>query len=183
MSSKNTEIIMYRSDDGSTKIDVRMEEETVWLSQGQMVELFQSSKANISEHIKNIFVEGELIEDSVVRNFRTTAADGKNYNVKHYNLDVIISVGLAELHAMNHDPIYMRDWLPQVDDFAERYGKGILQSAGTVSRQAAIEKATDEYKKYRKRISDLPTPVERDYLETLKQTQKKLKGKTGGERE
>lgn len=338
MGSKDTEIIMYRSEDGTTKIDVRMQDETVWLSQAQMVELFQSSKANISEHIKNIFVEGELIENSVVRNFRTTAADGKNYNVKHYNLDVIISVGyrvkslrgtqfriwaterlreylikgftmnddllkkagggnywkellerirdirssekvfyrqlldlfatsvdydsksgecrqffqivqnklhyavnkqtsaeiiyrranaelsfmgmktfsgeqpnkgdvmiaknyldekelsvlnrivsaffdLAELHAMNHEPMYMQDWLPQVDDFAERYGKGILQSAGTVSRQAAIEKATDEYKKYRKRILDFPTSVERDYLETIKQTQKKLKGKTGGEKE
>jgi hypothetical protein len=82
---------------------------------------------------------------------------------------------LAELHAINHEPIYMQDWLPQVDDFAERYGKGILQSAGTVSRQAAIEKATEEYKKYRKRISDLPTLVERDYLDSLKQAQKKLK--------
>jgi len=82
---------------------------------------------------------------------------------------------LAELHAINHDPIYMRDWLPQVDNFAERYGKGVLQSAGTVSRQAAIEKATDEYKKYRKRINALPTPVERDYLEAIKQAQKKLK--------
>ncbi len=307
-----------------------MEDEKVWLSQAQMVELFQSSKTNISEHIKNIFSEGELTEDSVVRNFRTTAADGKNYNVKYYNLDVIISVGyrvkflrgtqfrnwaterlreylikgftmndellkkadggnywhellerirdirssekvfyrqllelfatsvdydpksevcqqffqiiqnklhyavykqtaaeiiysranaelpfmgmktfsgeqpgkeeaviaknyldekellvlnrmvsaffdLAELHAINLDPIYMRDWLPQVDDFAERYGKGILQSAGTVSRQSAIEKATDEYKKYRKRISALPTPVERNYLEAIKQAQKKLK--------
>lgn len=330
MSFKDTELIMYRSEDGTIKIDVRMEGETVWLSQAQMVELFQSSKTNISEHIKNIFSEGELIEDSVVRNFRTTAADGKNYNVKYYNLDVIISVGyrvkflrgtqfriwaterlreylikgftmndellkkagggnywhellerirdirssekvfyrqlldlfatsvdydlksevcqqffqivqnklhyavnkqtaaeiiysranaelpfmgmktfsgeqpgkeeaviaknyldekellvlnrmvsaffdLAELHAINHDPIYMRDWLPQVDNFAERYGKGVLQSAGTVSRQAAIEKATDEYKKYRKRINALPTPVERDYLEAIKQAQKKLK--------
>jgi hypothetical protein len=330
MSFKDTELIMYRSEDGVIKIDVRMEDETVWLSQAQMVELFQSSKPNISEHIKNIFVEGELIEGSVVRNFRTTAADGKGYNVKHYNLDVIISVGyrvkslrgtqfriwaterlreylikgfimndellkkagggnywhellerirdirssekvfyrqlldlfatsvdydpksevcqqffqivqnklhyavnkhtaaeiihsranaelpfmglktfsgvqpgtedvliaknyldekelsvlnrlvaaffdLAELHAINHEPIYMQDWLPQVDDFAERYGKGILQSAGTVSRQAAIEKATEEYKKYRKRISDLPTLVERDYLDSLKQAQKKLK--------
>jgi hypothetical protein len=330
MSFKDTELIMYRSEDGAIKIDVRMEDETVWLSQAQMVELFQSSKPNISEHIKNIFVEGELIEGSVVRNFRTTAADGKGYNVKHYNLDVIISVGyrvkslrgtqfriwaterlreylikgftmndellkkagggnywhellerirdirssekvfyrqlldlfatsvdydpksevcqqffqivqnklhyavnkhtaaeiihsranaelpfmglktfsgvqpgtedvliaknyldekelsvlnrlvaaffdLAELHAINHEPIYMQDWLPQVDDFAERYGKGILQSAGTVSRQAAIEKATEEYKKYRKRISDLPTLVERDYLDSLKQAQKKLK--------
>lgn len=81
---------------------------------------------------------------------------------------------LAELHAINHDPIYMRDWLPQVDDFAERYGKGIMQSAGTVSPQTAIEKATAEYEKYCKRISDLPTPVERDYLESIKQAQKKL---------
>jgi len=93
MSIKDTELIMYRSEDGTIKIDVRMEDETVWLSQAQMVELFQSSKTNISEHIKNIFVEGELVENAVVRNFRTTAADGKNYNVKHYNLDVIISVG------------------------------------------------------------------------------------------
>ncbi len=91
MNSKDTELILYRSEDGNIKIDVRMEDETVWLSQAQMVELFQSSKANISEHIKKIFAEGELVEDSVVRNFRTTAADGKNYNVKHYNLDVIIS--------------------------------------------------------------------------------------------
>lgn len=85
---------------------------------------------------------------------------------------------LAELHALNREPRYMRDWLPQVDDFAERYGKGILQNAGTVSRQAAIEKATEEYKKYRKRIAELPSPAERDYLESIKQAQKKLKGKT-----
>jgi hypothetical protein len=88
-----TEIIIYTSDDGHTKIDVRMENETVWLSQAQMVELFQSSKANISEHIKHILDEGELSENSVVRNFRTTAADGKNYAVKYYNLDMILAIG------------------------------------------------------------------------------------------
>lgn len=338
MNSKETELVIYRSDDGTVKIDVRMEDETVWLSQAQMVELFQTTKQNISLHIGNCFKEGELEPVAVVKEYLTTAQDGKKYKTKYYNLDVIISVGyrvkslrgtqfriwaterlreylikgftmnddllkkagggnywhellerirdirssekvfyrqlldlfatsvdydpkseeckqffqivqnklhyavnnqtaaeiiysranaelpfmglnsftgeqpnkedaviaknyldekelsvlnrmvsaffdLAELHAINHDLIYMRDWLPQVDDFAERYGKGILQSAGTVSRQAAIEKATDEYKKYRKRISDLPTPVERDYLEAIKQTQKKLKGKTGGEQE
>ena len=86
-------IIIYQTQDGKTKIDVKIENETVWLNQAQMVELFQSSKANISEHITHIFDEGELDENSVVRNFRTTAEDGKNYNVKHYNLDVIISVG------------------------------------------------------------------------------------------
>lgn len=87
------EIIIYQTQDGKTKIDVKIEDETVWLNQAQMVELFQSSKANISEHITHIFNEGELDENSVVRIFRTTAEDGKNYNVKHYNLDVIISVG------------------------------------------------------------------------------------------
>jgi hypothetical protein len=337
MSFRDTEFIMHRYEDGTIKIDTRMEDETVWLSQAQMVELFQTTKQNISLHINNCFIEGELEPAAVVKEYLTTALDGKKYKTKYYNLDVIISVGyrvkslrgthfriwaterlreylikgftmnddllkkagggnywkellerirdirssekvfyrqlldlfatsvdydpkseecqqffqivqnklhyavnkqtaaeiihsradaelpfmglktfsgeqpgkedaliaknyldekelsilnrlvsvffdLAELHAINHDPIYMQDWLPQVDDFAERYGKGILNSAGTVSRQTAIEKATAEYKKYRQRIVDLPTPVERDYLEAVKQAQKKLKGKTGGER-
>ena len=87
------DIIIYQTEDGNTKIDVRFENETVWLTQAQLVELYQSSKANISEHIKHIFAEGELEEKAVVRKFRTTAADGKNYNVAHYNLDMIISLG------------------------------------------------------------------------------------------
>ena len=89
----NSEILIYQNPDGKIKIDVRLEEESVWLTQAQLCELFQKSKATISEHIKNIFEEGELEESSVVRNFRTTAIDGKNYDTKYYNLDVIISVG------------------------------------------------------------------------------------------
>ncbi|MBQ7873727.1 MAG: virulence RhuM family protein [Oscillospiraceae bacterium] len=87
------EIIIYQTEDGSTKINVKMEDETVWLNQSQLCELYQASKSNISEHIKHIYEEGELEENSVVRNFRTTASDGKNYNVKYYNLDMIISLG------------------------------------------------------------------------------------------
>ena len=71
-----SDIEIYQTEDGLTKIDVRLDDETVWLNQAQMTELFQSSKANISEHISHIFEEGELTEDSVVRNFRTTGADG-----------------------------------------------------------------------------------------------------------
>ena len=89
----NSEMLIYQNPDGKIKIDVRLEEETVWLTQAQLCELFQKSKATISEHIKNVFEEGELEESSVVRNFRTTAIDGKNYDTKYYNLDVIISVG------------------------------------------------------------------------------------------
>ena len=88
-----SEILIYQTDDGHTKIDVKFEDETVWLTQAQLCELYQTSKSNISEHIKHIFEEGELEETSVVRKFRTTAADGKKYNTTHYNLDMIISLG------------------------------------------------------------------------------------------
>ena len=87
------DIIIYQTDDGLTKIDVKLDHDTVWLNQQQRVLLFHSSKSIISEHIKHIFAEGELEEDSVVRKFRTTADDGKKYEVTFYNLDMIISLG------------------------------------------------------------------------------------------
>lgn len=86
-------IIFYEGDDRSLRIKTLVEDNNLWLTQAQLVELYHSSKSNISEHLKHIFTSGELEESSVVRNFRTTAADGKDYNVKHYNLDVIISLG------------------------------------------------------------------------------------------
>jgi len=89
----NSEIIIYQNKEGNIKIDVRLEEETVWLTQAQMAELFSKGRTTITEHIQNVFNEGELDENSVCRNFRHTAADGKNYDTKYYNLDVIISVG------------------------------------------------------------------------------------------
>lgn len=92
-SSSESSFILYQTADGQTRIEVRLLDETVWLSQAQLCELFDKDKRTISEHIQNIFSEGELSRESVVRNFRTTAADGKNYQVQHYNLDVIISVG------------------------------------------------------------------------------------------
>ena len=87
------EIIIYQTQDGLTKINVNMQEETVWLSLDQMAELFQRDKSTISRHIRKIFDEGELTRESVVANFATTATDGKIYHVDYYNLDVIISVG------------------------------------------------------------------------------------------
>jgi hypothetical protein len=104
------ELILYRTQDGQTKIQVQLLGETVWLTQGQICELFQKSKATISEHIANVFTEGELNENSVVRFFRTTAADGKNYNTAFYNLDVIISVGYR---AKSHRGTQFRIWATQ----------------------------------------------------------------------
>jgi len=86
-------IVIYQSADGSVATEVRLEGETVWLTQKQMAELFGKNIRTVSEHIRNVFKEGELVEPSVIRNFRITAADGKDYDTAHYNLDVIISVG------------------------------------------------------------------------------------------
>ena len=89
----NSEMMIYTTEDGLTKIETTFDGDTVWLSVDQMAELFQRDKSTISRHIKNIFAEGELKREAVVANFATTAADGKTYQVDYYNLDVIISVG------------------------------------------------------------------------------------------
>ena len=96
MSENNTELIIYQTEDGRTKIDVHMENETVWLSLEQMSELFQRDKSTISRHIKNVFADGELLEEATVANFATVQMEGNREitrNITHYNLDVIISVG------------------------------------------------------------------------------------------
>jgi hypothetical protein len=109
MESKG-EILLYQTEDGLTKIDVRLDNETVWLNQSQMVELFQTTKQNISLHVRNIFIEGELKEDPVVKEYLTTAGDGKKYRTKYYNLDVIISVGYR---VKSHRGTQFRIWATQ----------------------------------------------------------------------
>ena len=89
----NSQIIIYQTEKGQTKLDVRLENETVWLTQKLMAELFQTTVANINIHLKNIFEEGELDTNSVIKDYLITAADGKKYQTKFYNLDAIISVG------------------------------------------------------------------------------------------
>lgn len=143
-------IVIYQTDDGDTKIDVRFVDETVWLTQAQLCELFQTSKSNVSEHIKNIFEEGELKENSVVRKFRTTADDGKTYNVTYYNLDMIISLGYR-IKSVN---------------------RKLLTGAGSVSHKQALEKAKSEYRKYQEITL---TPVEKAYLESIKEVSKEVK--------
>lgn len=108
--ASNDEMLIYQSQDGIIKIDVLFENETVWLNQSQLCVLFGKSKSTVSEHIKHIFEEGELDEKAVVRNFRTTASDGKIYQVDYYNLDVIISVGYR---VKSHQGTQFRIWATQ----------------------------------------------------------------------
>ena len=105
------QIILYQTQDGESKIEVTLANETVWLSADQMAELFQRNKSTISRHIKNVFEEGELQQNSVVAFFATTASDGKKYEVAFYNLDMIISIGYR---VKSYRGVQFRIWATQV---------------------------------------------------------------------
>ena len=105
------QILLYQTPDGESRIEVRLQGETVWLNLDQMAELFQRNKSTISRHIKNVFEEGELEQYSVIANFATTASDGKTYNVTYYNLDMIISVGYR-VHS--YRGVQFRQWATAV---------------------------------------------------------------------
>lgn len=129
----NGSIILYQTEDGKSRIEVTLCNDTVWLTADQMAELFQRNKSTISRHIKNIFEDGELNPDSVVAFFATTAADNKKYQVAYYNLDMIISVGYR---VKSHRGVQFRIWATQVlreylvkgfamnDDLLKRAGGG-----------------------------------------------------------
>jgi len=322
------EIIIYKNKENNISLNVRLEDENVWLTQANLVELYQSSKSNVSEHIKHIFEEEELDETSVVRKFRTTASDGKCYETTFYNLDLIISLGyriksiiatqfriwatkrlkeyiikgftmdderlkngggeywyellnrirdirssekvlyrqvldlyatsldydpkssisikffkivqnklhyavhghtaaeiiferadsdkpfmglstfsgnlptqkdisvaknyltetelkilnnlvsgyfdFAEIQAIKHKPMYMKDYVQQLDNILTSTGENVLQNAGSVSHEKAVEKALAEYRKFQ--VKTL-SPVEQAYLETIKNVEKKMRNK------
>ena len=130
---QKSNLLMYTTEDGLTKIEATFVNDTVWLSLEQMSELFQRDKSTISRHIKNIFAEGELNRESVVAKFATTASDGKTYQVDYYNLDVIISVGYRvkslrgtqfRIWATNILKEYMQKGFALDDDRLKRLGGG-----------------------------------------------------------
>ncbi len=322
--SSGGEFLLYQTEDGRTRLQVQFQGETAWLTQAQMADLFQTSIPNVSMHIRNVFAEGELQPGSVVKEFLTTAADGKNYTTKFFNLDVIISVGyrvkshrgtqfriwatqrlreyivkgfamdderlkqrgggnyfeellarirdirssekvfwrkvleiyatsidydatteasqqffatvqnkmhwaahgqtaaelvharasaakpqmgmtnwmgtkpskaeaviaknylspeelnalnrivtayleLAEVQALNRQPMYMRDWIAKLDDFLRLSGRDILSHAGRISHQQAVRKAELEFEKFHRSQSAEPSQVEKDFEEAVKE--------------
>ena len=319
---EKSNILMYTTEDGVTKVEVTFDNDTVWLSLDQIADLFQRNKSTISRHIKNIFLEGELSRNSVVANFATTGSDGKRYHVDFYNLDVIISVvyrvkslrgtqfriwatnilkeymikgfaldderlknlgggnyfdellarirdirssekvfwrkvleiyatsidynpkaessvqffkqvqnkmhwaahkhtaaeviyqradadkdnmglttwsgkriklsdvevaknyldekeldalnkivtaylDIAEVHALNQEPMYMKDWLETIDDYLRMTRRDILTTKGKVTHQQALEKAHLEYEKYKRNQEYILSPVECHFLESI----------------
>ena len=117
----NGEIIIYQSEDGKIRLDVRLEEKTVWLSQEQIAQLYGKGRSTITEHISNVFKEGELEKEKVCRKFR---------------------------HTTQHRPMYMEDYVQQLDNILSANGEELLEGAGTVSHEEAMYKALAEYRKF-----------------------------------
>lgn len=150
-----SQVILYQSEDGRTKLDVRLEGQTVWLSQKQLTELFGKAKGTISEHIKHIFEDGELEEDSVVRFFRTTAADGKQYEVAHYNLDMVLALGFRVRSPM---AVRFRQWA--ADKLKEYITKGFVLDD---ERLKNPDVGNDYFEELSRRIQDIRTSERRFY--------------------
>ena len=150
MEGQKGEIILYQREDGAVQIDVRVEDETVWLTQEQMAAWFGKGRSTITEHISHIFEEGELDENVVCRNFRQTTQHG----------------------AIEERKMRMADFVRELDNILRTTGRNVLDNAGQISNEQAKKKAIEEYKKYKaKSLSN----VEKDYLSSITMLEQKAK--------
>ncbi len=155
MKREPDQFLIYHSEDGRTKINVMMEAENLWLSQKQLTELFGKAKGTVSEHIKHIFEDGELDENSVVRFFRTTAADGKQYDVAHYNLDMVLALGYR---VRSQAGVRFRQWAS--DKLKEYIIKGFVLDDERLKNPG---KGRDYFDELTKRLQDIRTSERRFY--------------------
>lgn len=153
--SESQQFLIYQSEDGATRIDVMLEAETLWLNQKQLTELFGKAKGTISEHIKHVFEDGELDENSVVRVFRTTAADGKQYEVAHYNLDMVLALGYRVRSRVG---VRFRQWAS--DKLKEYIVKGFVLDDERLKNPG---KGRDYFDELTKRLQDIRTSERRFY--------------------
>lgn len=157
-----SEILIYQSSNGKVKLDVVLENETIWLSQKQLCELYGKSKSTISEHIKAIFEDEELDRNSVVRFFRTTASDGKNYDVEHYNLDMIIALGFK---VRSRSGVQFRKWANST--LKEYIVKGFVIDDDRLKNPVIGDvKTPDYFDELLHRIKDIRASEKRVYLRT-----------------
>ncbi len=155
MTKNNSQLIIYQTESGETKIDVRLEDETVWLTQKSMAELFDTSVPNINMHLKNCYEEGEIDDNSVIKEFLITAKDGKNYKTKFYNLDAIISIGYR---IKSKTATHFRKWATQ--RLKEFIVKGFVLDD---ERLKNPDLPYDYFEELTQRIQDIRTSEKRFY--------------------
>ena len=144
--SSSAEFLIFEQQKKEHGIEVRFEDGDLWLTQKALGELYNTSKQDISYHLSNIFKELELEQNLVVKNYLTTASDGKKYKTNYYNLDAVISVG----YRVNTDrAIQFRRWANRIDKYLLSDDRDILKDAGKISHEIAKEKALTEFEKYR----------------------------------
>ncbi|PYG46379.1 hypothetical protein DEU53_11487 [Pantoea sp. AG1095] len=154
------EFVMFASGDGKVRVECRFENETLWLSQAMICELFDKAKATISGHIKNIFEEGELLENSVVRFYRTTASDGKNYQVQYFSLPMILAIGYRVRSARGTQ---FRQWATQT--LQEYLVKGFVMDDERLKNPPVGSSAVPDYfDEMLERIRDIRASERRMYL-------------------
>ena len=156
-----SEIILYQTEDGRTRVQCRFENETIWLTQKLMAELFEKDVRTINEHIQNIFTEGELVENSVIRKFRITAADGKNYEAQHYNLEVVIAIGYR---VRSHRGTQFRQWATA--RLTEYLVKGFVLDSERLKNPPG-KGQTDYFDELLARIRDIRSSERRFYQKVL----------------
>ena len=156
MAAEESSFLLYTTSDGKEKIEVRLENETVWVTQAAMAELFQTTKQNISLHLKNIFEEDELDQNSVVKEYLTTAADGKKYQVRSYNLEVIIAIGYR---VRSHCGTQFRKWA--TERLNEYLGKGFTMDDERLKSVSNI--GSDYFDEMLERIRDIRSSEKRFY--------------------
>ncbi len=153
--SESPQFLIYQSEDGTTRVDVRLQEQSLWLSQKQLTELFGKAKGTISEHIKHIFEDAELEPGAVVRLFRTTATDGKQYSVEHYNLDMVMALGFRVRSPV---AVRFRQWA--ADKLKEYIIKGFVLDDQRLKNPG---KELDYFDELTRRLQDIRTSERRFY--------------------
>lgn len=153
--SESPQFLIYQSEDGTTRVDVRLQEQSLWLSQKQLTELFGKAKGTISEHIKHIFEDAELEPGAVVRLFRTTATDGKQYSVEHYNLDMVLALGFRVRSPV---AVRFRQWA--ADKLKEYITKGFVLDDQRLKNPG---KGIDYFDELTRRLQDIRTSERRFY--------------------
>jgi len=156
-----TEIVLYQTEDGRTRIQCRFENETIWLTQKLIAELFQKDVRTINEHIQNVFSEGELAPDSVIRKFRITAEDGKSYDTQHYSLEIILAVGYR---VRSHRGTQFRQWATA--RLSEYLVKGFTMDDERLKNPPG-KGQTDYFDELLERIRDIRSSERRFYQKVL----------------
>jgi len=191
MSDKGSQIIIFTTADEKISVDVFLGEETVWLTQQQIADLFGVTRTGIVEHIGNIYGEGELVPEATCRDFRQVRMEGSrevSRSIPHYNLDMIISVGynelqrlnllvsqfldFAEFQALEQTSMTMADWIAALNNQISSLNRKSLQGKGKISHNQAIEKAEKELEIYR--MQEMKK-LESDFDHAVKQLEKKRK--------